>query len=98
MPDRDDCACPAPHGRTFPTALEPLLCNRYEIGQFAKDAHKMGVNYLGVCCLGNPMLVREVAHAVGLTVQASKYREKMENHFMYGKGIPKHMKDYGNKA
>ncbi len=98
LPDDDSCTCPAPHGRTFPTALEPLLCNRYEIGQFAKDAYKMGINYLGVCCLGNPMLVREVAHAVGLTVPASKYREKMENHFMYGKDIPKHMKDYGNKA
>ena len=98
LPDRDDCGCGAPHGRTFPTALEPLLCNRYEIGQFAKDAHKIGINYLGVCCLGNPMLVREVAHAVGLTVPASKYREKMERHFMYGENIPKHMKDYGNKA
>ena len=98
LPDRKDCTCPAPHGRTFPTALEPLLCNRYEIGQFAKDAHKLGINYLGVCCLGNPVLVREVAHAVGVTVPASKYREKMENHFMYGKNIPKHMKNYGNKA
>ncbi len=98
LPDRNDCGCGAPHGRTFPTALEPLMCNRYEIGQFAKDAYKMGINYLGVCCLGNPMLVREVAHAVGLTVPASKYREKMENHFMYGENIPKHMKEYGNKA
>ena len=98
LPDRKDCSCPAPHGRTFPTALEPLLCNRYEIGQFAKDAHKLDINYLGVCCLGNPVLVREVAHAVGLKVPASKYREKMENHFMYGKNIPKHMKNYGNKA
>ena len=25
LPDRKDCTCPAPHGRTFPTALEPLL-------------------------------------------------------------------------
>jgi len=44
------------------------------------------------------MLIREVAHAVGLTVPASKYREKMENHFMYGENIPQHMKDYRNKA
>ena len=98
LDDNNNCTCPSPHGRTFPTALEPLLCNRYEIGQFAKEAHKIGINYLGVCCLGNPMLVREVAHAVGLTVPASKYREKMENHFMYGENIPKHMKEYGNKA
>ena len=46
------------------------------------------------------MLIRETAHAVGLTVPASKYKEKMSNHFMYGenKRIPKHMKDYGDKA
>ena len=43
------------------------------------------------------MLIREVAESVGLKVPASKYRENMENHFMYGKNkrIPKHMTDYG---
>jgi betaine-homocysteine S-methyltransferase len=43
---------------------------------------------------------REVAEAVGLTVPASKYREKMENHFMYGTNerTAKHMQDYGNDA
>ena len=46
------------------------------------------------------MLIREVAESVGLKVPASKYREKMENHFMYGKNkrIPKHMTEYGDKA
>jgi len=46
------------------------------------------------------MLIREVAESVGLKVPASKYRENMENHFMYGKNkrIPKHMMDYGDKA
>ena len=77
-----------------------MFCNRYEIGQFAKDAYDMKINYLGVCCGANPMLIRETAEAVGLKVPASKYRENMENHFMYGKNkrIPKHMTDYGNKA
>ena len=90
------CALPI----SFPTALDPLLCNRYEIGQFAKWANILGIQYLGVCCGANPMLIREVAESVGLTVPASKYREKMENHFMYGKNkrIPKHMTDYGDKA
>ena len=37
LPDRDDCGCPSPHGRTFPTALDPHFCNRYEMGKFAKD-------------------------------------------------------------
>jgi betaine-homocysteine S-methyltransferase len=100
LPDYDNCGCPSPHGRTFPTALDPLFCNRYEIGKFAKEAYDLGVKYIGVCCGANPMLVRETAEAVGLKVPASKYRENMENHFMYGKNkrIPKHMTEYGDKA
>ena len=50
------------------------------------------LNYLGVCCGANPMLIREVAEAVGLKIPASKYKENMSNHFMFGtnKRIPKH--------
>ena len=46
------------------------------------------------------MLIRETAEAVGLKVPASKYRENMENHYMFGKNkrIPKHIKDYRSKA
>ncbi|AJI53833.1 homocysteine S-methyltransferase family protein [Francisella philomiragia] len=100
LPDNNGCGCPAPHGRTFPTALDPLYCNRYEIREFAKEAYDFGVNYLGVCCGASPMLIREVADAVGLTVPGSKYKERMENHFMYGtnKRIAKHMQEYGDKA
>ena len=85
---------------TFPTALDPLQCNRYEIRKFAKEAFKLSINYLGVCCGANPMLIREVAEAVGLTVPASRYRENMSNHFMYGtnKRIPKHMKAYRGQS
>ena len=54
---------------------------RYE---FAKEAFQLGINYLGVCCGATPMHIRQVAEAAGMTVPASKYREKMENHFMYG--------------
>ena len=64
-----------PHGRTFPTALDPMFCNRYEIGKFAKEVYNNKINYIGVCCGANPMLIRETAEAVGLTVPASKYRE-----------------------
>jgi len=100
LPDNNDCECPSPHKRPFPTALDPMQCNRYEIGNFAKEAFNMGVNYLGVCCGANPMLIREVAEAVGLKVPASKYRENMANHYMFGtnKRIPKHIKDYQDKA
>ena len=65
-----------------------------------KEAFDLGVNYLGVCCGANPMLIREAAEAVGLKVPASKYREDMSTHMLFGthKRIPKHQRDYMNKA
>ena len=100
LDDNNGCTCPAPHGRTFHTALDPLYCNRYEIADFARKAHVMGINYLGVCCGAAPMHIREVAEAIGRKVPASRYREKMSNHFMYGTNerIPDHISGYGNKA
>ena len=100
LPDKNGCTCPAPHGRTFPTALDPLYVNRYEIREFGQEAKEIGINLLGICCGATPMHQRELADAVGLTVPASKYKEKMENHFMYGTNerTAKHMQDYGKKA
>ena len=100
LPDNNGCNCHTPHKTPFPTALDPMQCNRYEIGKFAKEAFDLGINYLGVCCGANPMLIREVAEAVGLKVPASKYKEKMSSHFLFGthERIPKHQKDYKDKA
>ena len=100
LDDNNNCTCPSPHGRTFPTALDPMYCNRYEIRQFATEAHAIGINYLGVCCGAAPMHIREVAEAIGKEVPASRYHEKMSNHFMYGTNerIPDHIKEYGDKA
>ena len=100
MPDNNGCSCHSPHETTFPTALDPMQCNRYEIGQFAKEAYGAGINYLGVCCGANPMLIREVAESVGLKVPASKYREDMSTHMLFGthERIPQHQKDYIEKA
>jgi betaine-homocysteine S-methyltransferase len=91
---------PSPHGRTFPTALDPLYANRYEIGAFAREAHEIGINYLGVCCGASPMLIRQVAEAVGRTTEASRFSEKMQNHFMYGTNerLPEHIVALGDRA
>ena len=100
LPDNNGCTCRTPHKTPFPTALDPMQCNRYEIGQFAKEAYGAGINYLGVCCGANPMLIREVAESVGLKVLASKYREDMSTHMLFGthERIPQHQKDYIEKA
>jgi len=91
---------PSPHGRPFPTALDPLATNRYELGAFAREAYAAGVHYLGVCCGASPMLVREVAEAVGRTTEASRFSERMENHFLYGSSerLPEHIVALGERA
>lgn len=91
---------PAPHGRAFPTALDQLYANRYEMGAFAKEAYDLGVNYLGVCCGAQPFHIREVAEAVGLTTEASRFSERIQNHFMYGDNerLPEHIVSLGNTA
>jgi len=100
LSDHNGCSCPAPHGRTFPTALDPLSSNRYEIGAFAREAYDLGVHYRGVCCGANPMLIRETAEAVGRVTEASRYSERMENHFMYGSNarLPGHIRGLGDTA
>jgi betaine-homocysteine S-methyltransferase len=46
----DPCCDCLPDGRAFPTALDPFVCNRYEMAAFARKAHDMNVRYIGVCC------------------------------------------------
>ena len=100
LDDTTGCTCPSPHGRTFPTALDPLYCNRYEIRKFAKEAWEMNISYLGVCCGAAPIHIREVAEALGRTPEASRFSENMQKHFMYGsdKRLPEHITGYGAKA
>ena len=100
LPDYPNCNCPSPHGRTFPTALDPLFMNRYEVRSFAEEAYKIGIKYLGVCCGANPMLIREVAEAMGKKPAACRFRENMKQHFIYGtnKKIKSHISEYGDKA
>ncbi len=100
LPDNNGCSCPSPHGRPFPTALEPMSCNRYEIRAFAEEAWRMNVRYLGVCCGAVPIYIREVAEAMGRCPPASRYDEDMSRHFIYGshERLAEHITSYGDKA
>jgi len=73
-----------PGGRPFPTALDPFTCNRYEIADFAREAHELGVNYLGVCCGAAPHHIRSMAEALGRTPPASRYSADMSKHAYLG--------------
>ena len=57
VPCRTDAAAPtmetlrSPDGqRAFPIALDPFVCRRFELAEFAVRARELGVDYVGICC------------------------------------------------
>jgi betaine-homocysteine S-methyltransferase len=81
---RDPGYANPPGGRPFPTALDPFLCTRYEIADFAREAYDLGVRYLGVCCGAGPHHIRSMAEALGRTPPASRYSADMSKHAFLG--------------
>jgi betaine-homocysteine S-methyltransferase len=79
-----DPAYDAPGGRPFPTALDPFVCTRYELADFAREVLELGVTYLGVCCGAGPHHIRAVAEAAGRTPPASRYSPDMSKHAFLG--------------
>jgi betaine-homocysteine S-methyltransferase len=75
---------PSTDVRPFPTALDPFVCTRYEMGDFAREAHALGVRYLGVCCGAGPHHIRSVAEALGRKPAASRYSPDMSKHAFLG--------------
>jgi betaine-homocysteine S-methyltransferase len=57
----------------FPVKLEPFVCTREEIAEFAKAAVALGVKFIGGCCGTAPYHIRAMAEALGRQVEASKY-------------------------
>jgi len=90
-----DCEC-IPGDRPFPTALDPFTCNRYELGEFAKEAYGIGIRYLGVCCGAGPHHIRAVAEALRRHPPASRYSPDMSKHAFLGthRQVPRSYKAY----
>lgn len=99
LPD-GGCSCHLPTETTFPTSLDPLYHNRYELAEWAKKAHSIGINYIGLCCGASPAMLRAVAEAVGIETINSKYSPDMHKHFLFGKDetLQEHITEYKTKA
>ena len=70
--------------RLFPLELEPFLCTRFEMAEFARRARDIGVDYIGICCGGAPHHVRAMAEALGRETPASRYSPAIELHRVLG--------------
>jgi len=94
-----DSGCDCIPDRAFPTALEPLTCNRYEIAEFAKKALALGANYQGVCCGAGPHHIRAMAEALGKNPPASRYSPDMSKHYALGTdaGLVKENMDFAKE-
>jgi betaine-homocysteine S-methyltransferase len=79
-----DPGAAVPEGRSFPTALDPFLCSRYEMAEFARRAWELGVRYQGVCCGAGPHHIRSMAEALGKSPPASRYSPDMSRHYSLG--------------
>src|SRR5580692_7757825 len=92
------CNC-IPGGRPFPTALDPFLANRYEMGAFTTAAAALGVNYFGICCGCAPHHVRAMAEALGHTPPASRFSADMSRHAYYGTSerISRHYQEFAKE-
>jgi betaine-homocysteine S-methyltransferase len=90
---------PSTDVRPFPTALDPFTCTRYEIADFAREAHALGVRYLGVCCGAGPHHIRAVAEALGRKPPASRYSPDMSKHAFLGTDptLKKNNRDYAER-
>ena len=54
-----------PGQKGFPDKLDPYQLTRYELGDFAKQARDLGVNFIGGCCGCQGAHLRQMARALG---------------------------------
>jgi betaine-homocysteine S-methyltransferase len=88
-----------PGGRPFPTALDPFVCNRYEMAAFAEKAYGLNVLYLGGCCGSAPQHIRAIAGASGRRPEASRYSPDLSKHYALGvdPSLKQWNRDYADK-
>lgn len=91
-----DCSCAIPGNKSFPSALDPFVATRFEMGDFAARAHKLGFHYIGICCGAGPHHVRSMAEALGKQPNASKYSPDMSKHYSLGTDarLKQHNREY----
>ena len=90
-----ECDC-IPGGNAFPVALDNLLCNRFEMAEFAKECSQKNINFIGICCGAEAHHVRQMSIAIGKKPISMKYVPDMSKHFHHGND--KTLKDINKKV
>ncbi|XP_077981780.1 betaine--homocysteine S-methyltransferase 1-like [Glandiceps talaboti] len=76
----------------FPFALEPRVCTRWEIQDYARQAYCMGVRYIGGCCGFEPYHIRAISEE--LAPERGFLPEGSKKHGQWGDGLRIHTKPW----
>lgn len=74
------------------SALEPRILTRWEMQQYAREAYKAGIHYIGGCCGFEPYHIRAVAEE--LATERGILPEASQKHGMWGSGLEMHTKPW----
>ncbi len=66
--------------KAFPLELDALQLSRIDMADFAKEAKKIGVNYIGGCCGAEACHIRSMAEVLGKNGEAHKYSADLKLH------------------
>jgi len=64
--------------------LEPHTHTRIEMAEWARKFRDIGVNYMGVCCGGEPYMIRAMCEGIGRKTPASNFSPDISKHFAFG--------------
>ena len=80
----------------YTLGLDQHLLDRQEAADFAREAKKIGIDMIGLCCGAGPHHVRAMAEALGRKPPASRYSPDMSRHALLGnrKVVQTHEKQY----
>ena len=80
----------------YTIGLDQHLLDRQEAADFAREARRIGIDMIGLCCGAGPHHVRAMAEALGRTPPASRYSPDMSRHALLGdtRTVQAHEKQY----
>lgn len=76
----------------FPFALEPRVCTRWDMQNYARAAYDLGVRYIGGCCGFEPYHIRALSEE--LSKERGFLPEASKKHEMWGNGLRLHTKPW----
>merc|ERR1711971_1354827 len=78
----------------FPFGLEPRICTRWDMHEYAREAWKLGVRYIGGCCGFEAYHIRAVCEELVAERKGRLGASSTDKHDMWGGGLKIHTKPW----